>query len=39
MKDSTVALAGTIGVNAEIVTDFERDQQKSMTRKGNAKIP
>ncbi len=31
MKDSTVALAGTVGVNTDIVTDFERDQQKSMT--------
>lgn len=31
MKDSTIALAGTVGVNTDIVTDFERDQQKSMT--------
>jgi len=31
MKDSTVAAAGLLGVNTDIVTDFERDQQKSMT--------
>ena len=31
MKDSTVAAAGIVGVNTDIVTDFERDQQKSMT--------
>ena len=31
MKDSTMALAGTVGVNTDIVTDFHRDQQKSMT--------
>ena len=31
MKDTTVGIAGVVGVNTDIVTDFERDKQKSMT--------